>query len=47
MPFRPKRSDTLDNIDLSGLKLDSSPKKVLDRNPVEALEAQVNGHPDG
>lgn len=44
MPFRPKRSDTKDNIDLSGLKLDSSPKRQLNWNPVEALEAKVNGH---
>ncbi len=41
MPFRPKRSDTHDNVDLSGLKLDGSPKAGPDA--VAVLEAKVNG----
>lgn len=44
IPFRPKRSDTKDNIDLSGLKLDSSPKRRLNPNQVEVLESKVNGY---
>ena len=44
MPFRPNRSDTADNIDLSGLKLDGSPRTLVNGNLVAALEAKVNGH---
>lgn len=44
MPYRPKRSDTVDDIEFSELKLDGSPRRRLNGNPVEALEATVNGY---
>jgi hypothetical protein len=41
MPFRPKRSDTHDNVDLSNLKLNGSLRSGPDS--VALLEAKVNG----
>ncbi|KAI9810083.1 MAG: hypothetical protein M1827_006694 [Pycnora praestabilis] len=45
MPFRAKRSDTHDNIDLSGLKLNGAPPSGKDA--VAHLEAQANGMSNG
>lgn len=41
MPFRPKRSDTYDNVDLENLKLNGDAH--ASSNAVSMLEAKVNG----
>ena len=41
MPFRPKRSDTLESFDLSGLNVNGSLKSGVDT--VNQLEVKVNG----